>query len=126
MGADFAYMGTRFIASQEAHAAQMYKEAIVNAKSADIIYTDYFTGIHGNYIQESILKAGLDPKNLPLKQDDAMQNLLAEKSNQAIKPWKDIWGAGQGVGSIQDISKVAEIVSRIEKEYQLAFKKICS
>ena len=90
MGADFAYMGTRFIATQEAHAIDDYKHAIVNAKSSDIIYTNLFTGVHGNYIRESIEKAGLDPEALP-ESDKTKMNFGSDKT----KAWKDIWGAGQ-------------------------------
>ncbi|HEY7803943.1 MAG TPA: nitronate monooxygenase family protein, partial [Orrella sp.] len=94
MGADLAYIGTRFIASAEAHAVQDYKEAIVRASASDIIYTDLFTGVRGNYIRESIERAGLDPNNLPSNQTD--MNFASGTSKP--KSWKDIWGAGQGVG----------------------------
>ena len=90
MGADFAYMGTRFIATQEAHAIDDYKHAIVNAKSSDIIYTNLFTGVHGNYIRESIEKAGLDPEALP-ESDKTKMNFGSDKT----KAWKDIWGAAR-------------------------------
>jgi nitronate monooxygenase len=125
MGADFAYMGTRFIASKEAHASQHYKEAIVRAKSSDIVYTDYFTGVSGNYLQESILQAGLDPKNLPAKESKSIADSLTLKSDHSAKAWKDIWGAGQGVGSIEDTPSTQVIVDRLEQEYQLAMKAIC-
>ena len=117
MGADFAYMGTRFIASQESNASEAYKQAIINANAADIIYTNYFTGIHGNYIQESILKAGLDPQNLPIADPSKMDFAKAIKPETGAKAWKDIWGAGQGVGLIKDAPTVAEIVNQLEKEY---------
>ena len=97
MGADFAYMGTRFIATQEAHAIDDYKHAIVNAKSSDIIYTNLFTGVHGNYIRESIEKAGLDPEALP-ESDKTKMNFGSDKT----KAWKDIWGAGR-VGLMDDL-----------------------
>ena len=121
MGADFAYMGTRFIASQEAHASEQYKEAIVQAHAADIVYTDHFTGIHGNYIKQSILNAGLDPDNLPPGDALAMAKLSQSgKDNAGAKAWKDIWGAGQGVGLIDDVPTVAQIVSTLEQEFNTA------
>jgi len=114
MGADFAYMGTRFIATQEAHAVEDYKHAILNAKSSDIIYTNLFTGVHGNYIRESIVNAGLDPDALPESNKDAMN--FAEGTSKA-KAWKEIWGAGQGVGLMEDVPSVAELVQRLKREY---------
>jgi nitronate monooxygenase len=113
MGADLAYMGTRFIATQEAHAVDDYKHAIVNASSADIIYTNLFTGVHGNYIRESIVNAGLDPDDLP-EADKSKMNFGSDKA----KAWKDIWGAGQGVGLMNDVPSVAELVARLTREYQ--------
>ena len=112
MGADLAYMGTRFIATQEAHAADSYKRAIVNANAADIIYTNLFTGVHGNYIRESIVNAGLDPEDLPMA-DKSKMDFAGDKA----KAWKDIWGAGQGVGLMDDIPTVAELVERLKREY---------
>ena len=125
MGADFAYMGTRFIASIEAHASEQYKEAIVAAQAQDIIYTDHFTGIHGNYIKQSILNAGLDPDHLPQGDPQAFAKLSqAGKEGSNAKAWKDIWGAGQGVGLIDSIPSVDQIVSQIENEYLLARKRL--
>ena len=125
MGADFAYMGTRFIASIEAHASEQYKEAIVAAQAQDIIYTDHFTGIHGNYIKQSILNAGLDPDHLPQGDPQAFAKLSqAGKEGGNTKAWKDIWGAGQGVGLIDSIPSVDQIVSQIENEYLLARKRL--
>jgi len=125
MGADFAYMGTRFIASQEAHASSAYKDAIVQAQAADIVYTDYFTGILGNYIKQSIENAGLDPNNLPAGDPGAFAKLSQEnKDGGASKAWKDIWGAGQGVGLIHDIPSVAQIVDTLDFEYQAARKRL--
>ncbi|MEA3119336.1 MAG: nitronate monooxygenase [Paraburkholderia sp.] len=115
MGADLAYMGTRFIATQEAHAVDSYKHAIVNASAADIVYTNLFTGVHGNYIRESILNAGLDPDALPAS-DKSKMNFAGDKT----KAWKDIWGAGQGVGLMDDIPTVAELVERLKSEYSEA------
>ncbi len=112
MGADLAYMGTRFIATREAHAADAYKQAILSAKSADIVYTNLFTGVHGNYIRESIVNAGLDPEALP-ESDKSKMNFAGDKA----KAWKDIWGAGQGVGLMDDVPGVAELVARLKQEY---------
>ncbi|WP_374619133.1 NAD(P)H-dependent flavin oxidoreductase [Pandoraea sp.] len=110
MGADLAYIGTRFIASSEANASDTYKQAIVDASANDIIYTNLFTGVSGNYIRQSILNAGLDPENLPTADKTAMNFSKA-------KAWKDIWGAGQGVGLMDDVRPVAEIVARLKQEY---------
>jgi nitronate monooxygenase len=115
MGADLAYMGTRFIATKEAHAVEGYKQAIINANSADIVYTNLFTGVHGNYIRESIVNAGLDPDALP-ESDKTKMNFGSDKA----KAWKDIWGAGQGVGLMHDVPSVAELVARLKDEYETA------
>ena len=120
MGADLAYIGTRFIASTEAHAVQDYKEAIVRAGASDIIYTDFFTGVRGNYIRESIEKAGLDPDNLPAPE----RGMSFSSGSSKPKSWKDIWGAGQGVGQIEDIVPVAQIVARLQTEYQAARQRL--
>ncbi len=120
MGADLAYIGTRFIASSEAHAVQDYKEAIVRAGASDIIYTDFFTGVRGNYIRESIEKAGLDPDNLPVPE----RGMSFSSGSSKPKSWKDIWGAGQGVGQIEDIVPVAQIVARLQTEYQAARQRL--
>lgn len=117
MGADFAYIGTRFIASQEANASDDYKNALLRAEASDIIYSSYFSGIHGNYVRESIENAGLDPDNL----DDGKANQMnfANRDSSA-KTWKDIWGAGQGVGQIHDLPTTQEIVARLSQEYASA------
>ncbi|MDK3026373.1 nitronate monooxygenase family protein [Cupriavidus taiwanensis] len=117
MGADFAYVGTRFIASQEAHAAESYKQSITSAAAADIVYTNLFTGVHGNYIRESISNAGLDPDNLPVADKSKMD---FSSGGSKAKAWKDIWGAGQGVGQIHDIPSAGEIVARMKAEYDAA------
>ncbi len=114
MGADFAYVGTRFIASQEAHASESYKQSITTSAAADIIYTNLFTGVHGNYIRESIEASGLDPANLP--QADKTKMDFSSGASKA-KAWKDVWGAGQGVGQIHDIPTAGEIVARMKAEY---------
>ncbi|MEJ2896169.1 NAD(P)H-dependent flavin oxidoreductase [Bordetella avium] len=115
MGADFAYMGTRFIASREANASLDYKEALVRACANDILYTPFFTGIPGNYLKASIINAGLDPANLPAPASGA-----ANFGSSRAKPWKDIWGAGQGVGSIEGIQPTSEIVAQLRAEYAAA------
>ena len=123
MGADFAYVGTRFIASQEAHASEAYKRSITDAAAADIVYTNLFTGVHGNYIRESILNSGLDPENLP--QADKSKMDFSSGSSKA-KAWKDIWGAGQGVGQIDAIHSAGEIVARMKAEYDAAKARLCA
>ncbi len=116
MGADFAYIGTRFIATDEAHAVDGYKQAILESSAADVVYTPYFTGVHGNYLKKSIVAAGLDPDNLPLKDKTAM----SFGSARDAKAWKDIWGAGQGVGSIDEVLPTATLIARLKQEYGLA------
>lgn len=117
MGADFAYMGTRFIASKEANASDDYKQAILKAGASDIIYSNWFSGVHGNYLRESIERVGLDPENLPV--GDKANMSFADGRSKA-KAWKDIWGGGQGVGQIHDVPEVREIVQRLRAEYDLA------
>jgi nitronate monooxygenase len=115
MGADLAYMGTRFIASAEANAAERYKAMIVESAASDIVYTPYFSGVHGNYLKPSIAAQGLDPDALP----DADKTKMSFGTSR-VRPWKDIWGAGQGVGSIEDAPQAAEIVARLKREYAAA------
>ena len=122
MGADLAYSGTRFIASDEANAVPEYKEMIVQSASSDIVYSSLFTGIHGSYLKGSILNAGLDPENLPEGSKAQMDFAKANKSD--AKAWKNIWGAGQGVGDIDDILPAREIVLRIEQEYKDALARL--
>lgn len=121
MGADLAYIGTRFIASAEANAAEAYKRMIVEGQAADILYTPFFTGIPGNYLKPSITAAGLDPEALP-----AVDKTSANFGTTRVKPWKDVWGAGQGVGSITDAPPVAEIVLRLRGEYASAKAALAS
>ncbi|MDR5830003.1 nitronate monooxygenase family protein [Caballeronia sp. LP006] len=121
MGADLAYMGTRFIATREAHALDSYKQAIVDANAADIIYTNLFTGVHGNYIRQSIVNAGLDPEALPQSDKTAMN--FGDSAAKA-KAWKDIWGAGQGVGLMDDVPSVAQLVARLRQEYDEAKSRL--
>ena len=115
MGADLAYMGTRFIATQEARAVDAYKDAIVNSTAQDIIYSSLFTGIHGNYLKSSVKAAGLDPDNLPSADKTAMNF-----GGGAAKAWKDIWGSGQGVGQMDDVPTTAVLVERLKAEYREA------
>jgi len=121
MDADLAYIGTRFIASEESNAAEGYKQAIVQANAADIVYTNLFSGVHGNYMRQSILNAGLDPDNLPLS-DKSKMDLSGGASK--VKAWKDIWGAGQGVGLMDDIQPAARIVAQLQAEYHAALRRL--
>ncbi|HXY99502.1 MAG TPA: nitronate monooxygenase family protein [Stellaceae bacterium] len=116
LGADLAYIGTRFIATREANAKDEYKAMIVAAQANDIVYTNLFTGVHGNYLKPSIAAAGLDPENLPVADKSKMN--FGSGGSMKTKAWRDIWGAGQGVGSISDVSAVAEVVARLKAEYQ--------
>ncbi len=116
LGADAAYIGTRFLASQEANVIAQYKQTIVDARAADIVYTDAFTGVHGNYLRQSIEAAGFDPKRLPHADDAAIDF----SGDAAIKQWRDIWGAGQGVGAIDAVLCVEDIVTQLERELMAA------
>ena len=118
MGADLAYIGSAFIATKEANAVQGYKDMIVDRGGEDIVYTNLFTGIHGNYLRPSILAAGLDPDNLP-EADPSKMN-FASGGNQEAKAWKDIWGCGQGIGAVKDILGAGELVARLATEYEAA------
>ncbi|AWB20680.1 nitronate monooxygenase [Methylobacterium currus] len=115
MGADLAYMGTRFIATQEANAAPAYKEMIVGTTAADVLYTPYFTGVPGNYLKPSVTAAGLDPNALP-EVDKTKMNF----GSGTTKAWRDIWGAGQGVGTIDDAPATAVVIDRLKAEYAAA------
>jgi nitronate monooxygenase len=120
VGADLAYMGTRFIATEEANAPQGYKQMIVDTAASDIVYTSLFSGILGNYLKPSVTRAGLDPENLP----GADKSTMSFATERPAKAWRDIWGAGQGVGSIDDAPAVATLVSRLEAEYREARKAL--
>jgi nitronate monooxygenase len=115
MGADFAYIGSAFIATTEARAADDYKQAIVDSNSDDIVYSNLFTGVHGNYLAPSIRAAGLDPENLP-ESDPSKMNF----GGDAKKAWKDIWGCGQGIGAIQAVQSTADLVAQFKAQYQAA------
>ncbi|MCC6477616.1 NAD(P)H-dependent flavin oxidoreductase [Sphingorhabdus sp.] len=122
MGADFAYIGSAFIATSEANAVEGYKENIVEAKASDIVYSDLFTGVHGNYLRQSIVKAGMDPDNLP-KGDISTMN-FGSGGNTEAKAWKDIWGSGQGIGAVKQVQSVADMVDRLEREYRAAKQRL--
>ena len=119
LGADFAYLGTRFIATKEANADSAYKKMLEESAAEDIVYSSLFTGVLGNYLKPSIKNAGLDPDNLPNADKSAMN--FGSGGNTDSKAWKDIWGSGQGIGGIKDSPSVAELVGRIKSEYENAF-----
>jgi nitronate monooxygenase len=121
LGADFAYVGTRFIATKEANADQRYKDMIVESGAEDIFYTPYFTGVHGNYLTKSIVGSGLDPNNLPARDKTSMSF-----GSGTIKAWRDVWGAGQGVGAIDEVLPAGEVVARMRREYQEARAALCA
>ena len=122
MGADLAYMGTRFIATEEANADQNYKDMLIQSAADDIVYSSLFTGVMGNYLKPSIAAAGLDPNNLP-EADKSKMN-FGSGGNMKTKAWKDIWGSGQGIGGIQDVEPVEAVVSRLETEYRTAIESL--
>ncbi|MBY5884367.1 NAD(P)H-dependent flavin oxidoreductase [Rhizobium ruizarguesonis] len=117
MGADMAYIGSPFIATEEARAADAYKQAIVAGAAGDIVYSNYFTGVHGNYLKPSIVAAGMDPDNLPLADVSKMD---FEQAVGGAKAWKDIWGSGQGISAVKAVEPVANLVDRLEAEYRVA------
>ena len=119
MGADFAYIGSAFIATVEAHASEAYKQAIVDGDSDDIVYSNLFTGVHGNYLAPSIRAAGMDPDHLP-ESDPSKMNF----GGDAKKAWKDIWGCGQGIGAVTEVTSTAELVERLRREYQAARQRL--
>jgi nitronate monooxygenase len=121
MGADFAYIGSRWLATKEAHVDDAYRQAIVESTAADVVYTNLFTGVHGNYLKKSIVNAGLDPDNLP-EADKSKMNFGS--GGTGAKAWRDIWGAGQGVGLMDDVPSVAQMVDRLQTEYQAARKRL--
>ena len=118
MGADLGYMGSAFIATKEANAVQGYKQGIVDGKASDIVYSDLFTGVHGNYLAPSIRAAGMDPDNLA-KGDISTMN-FGSGGNTEAKAWKDIWGSGQGIGAVKEVLSVGEFVDQLEAEYRAA------
>jgi nitronate monooxygenase len=119
LGADFAYVGSAFIATREANASDEYKRMIVESGADDIVYTNLFTGVHGNYLRPSIERAGYDPGNLP-ESDPSKMNFAGEKA----KAWSDIWSSGQGIGAISHVPTVAELVERLSREYEAGLREI--
>ena len=122
LGADLAYLGTRFIASEEANADQGYKDMLINSVADDIVYSSLFTGVHGNYLKGSVENAGLDPNNLPEADKSSMN--FGSGGNTDAKAWKDIWGSGQGIGSIKDSPSVQTLVSQLTSEFKEAVKDL--
>ena len=121
MGADLAYIGSAFIATQEAVASPAYKQMLVDSSAADILYSNLFTGVHGNYLRPSIERAGLDPDNLP-ESDPSKMNFA--DMTEGKKAWRDIWGCGQGIGAIDAVVTTAELVARLRREYEAARHRI--
>jgi nitronate monooxygenase len=121
MGADLGYMGTAFIATKEANAQDAYKQMIVDGSADDIVYSNLFTGVHGNYLKPSIVAAGLDPANLPVS-DPSKMNF----GSGSAKAWKDIWGAGQGISAVKEILPAADLIARLKREYADAKRAICA
>jgi nitronate monooxygenase len=122
MGADFAYIGTAFIATQEARASEDYKQAIVAGNSDDIVYSNLFTGVHGNYLAPSIVAAGMDPANLP--EGDLKTMNFAGGEGSKTKAWKDIWGSGQGIGAVTEVGSAAAFIEKLKREYQEARQRL--
>jgi nitronate monooxygenase len=121
-GADLAYIGTRFLATPEASVPERYKDEILKAAAADIVYTDLFSGVHGNYLKHSVIAAGFDPKNLPRSDPNRMN--FGSGSGAEKKVWRDIWSAGQGVGQIDRIEPVREVVAKLAAEYAAARRRL--
>jgi nitronate monooxygenase len=121
MGADLAYIGSAFIATEEARASQAYKQAIVDGTSDDIVYSNLFTGVHGNYLRSSIRNAGLDPDHLPDSDPSTMNFSGGEGSKKA---WKDIWGCGQGISAVKAVVSTAALVDRMAQEYRQAQQRV--
>ena len=125
MGADLAYIGSAFIATEEARAIDAYKQAIVEGDASHIVGSRLFTGIYGNYLKPSIAKAGLDPDDLP-ESDAKMMNFASRGAAEAeAKVWRDIWGSGQGIGAVKAVQPVADLVARLEREYAEAKRRLC-
>jgi nitronate monooxygenase len=125
MGADFAYIGSAFIATEEARATEGYKQMIVESTSDDIVYSNLFTGVHGNYLRGSIVNAGLDPDNLPVSDPSAMSfGAGSDGEISAKKAWKDIWGCGQGIGAVDAVLPARELIARLKREYEDARRRL--
>ena len=121
MGADLAYIGTAFIATEEARASDAYKQAIVNGSSDDIVYSNLFTGVHGNYLAPSILAAGMDPNNLP---EGDLKTMNFGGDGGKTKAWKDIWGSGQGIGAVTEVQSAAAYIEKLRREYNDARRRL--
>jgi nitronate monooxygenase len=119
MGADFAYIGSAFIATEEARASEAYKQSIVDSNSDDIVYSNLFTGVHGNYLAPSIRNAGMDPDHLP-ESDPSKMNFAGDKT----KAWKDIWGCGQGIGAVTQVQTAGDYIAQLKREYQAARERL--
>jgi len=124
MGADLAYIGSAFIATEEANADAAYKQAIVDGSASDIVYSNLFTGVHGNYLRGSIEAAGLDPDDLP--ESDPSKMSFGSGSSSKSKAWRDIWGSGQGINAIRDVRPAAELIARLTSEYEAAKTALCA
>jgi nitronate monooxygenase len=124
MGADFAYIGSAFIATHEARASDDYKAMVTQSNSDDIVYSNFYTGVHGNYLKGSIKNAGMDPDALP-NGDPTQMNFASGEGERSAKAWKDIWGCGQGIGPVRDVVSVAERVARWREEYAAAKTRLC-
>jgi len=123
MGADFGYIGSPFVATDEANASEAYKDAIVKYGADDIVYTNLFTGVHGNYLKPSIVAAGLDPDNLP--ESDPSKMNFGSGGNTEAKAWKDIWGCGQGIGAIKKRGPAADYIDQLVRDYEAAKRRVC-
>ncbi len=123
MGADLAYIGSAFIATREANADAAYKQMIVDSTAADIVYTNLFTGVHGNYLRGSIVRAGLDPDDLPTS-DPSKMNFSSGSSK--AKAWRDVWGSGQGIGAVKEVLGAADLVARLGREYRVAQAEVAA
>ncbi|GLK51599.1 NAD(P)H-dependent flavin oxidoreductase [Maricaulis virginensis] len=123
MGADYAYIGSAFIATEEARADEAYKQGIVEGSAEDIVYTNLFTGVHGNYLRKSIVDAGLDPDNLP--ESDPSKMDFGSGGGSKAKAWKDIWGSGQGIGAVKAVRPAAEFIAQLAEEYEAARARLC-
>ena len=124
LGADFAYIGSPWIATSEANAAEGYKQGIVEGNAAGIVYSNLFTGVHGNYLRSSIENAGMDPENLPVSDPSKMN--FGSGGNSKAKAWKDIWGSGQGIGTVTEVAPVEATVARLEREYNAAMEHLAN
>jgi nitronate monooxygenase len=122
MGADFGYIGSAFIATREANAAEGYKQMIVDSSAKDILYSNLFTGVHGNYLRPSIVAAGLDPENLP--QGDPSKMQFGSGGSAKSKAWRDIWGCGQGIGAVREVQGAGEYVAQLVAQYQAARERL--